>query len=75
LVKKGSTVGDVYRKVMGDAPLAFVETVGGVRVSEGEEVAVGKNDVSFRLSASFGDALIRADRWLTCSSCRSYRSK
>jgi ribosome-binding ATPase YchF (GTP1/OBG family) len=46
LVKKGSTVGDVYRKVMGDAPLAFVETVGGVRVSEDDEVAVGKNDVS-----------------------------
>ncbi|KAI7560183.1 putative GTP-binding, partial [Hortaea werneckii] len=38
LVKKGSTVGDVYRKVMGDAPLAFVETVGGIRVSEEDEV-------------------------------------
>ncbi|KAK3052280.1 hypothetical protein LTR09_006490 [Extremus antarcticus] len=46
LVKKGSTVGDVYRKVMGDAPLAFTETVGGVRVSEDELVGVGKNDVS-----------------------------
>ncbi|CAN9461642.1 unnamed protein product [Alternaria alternata] len=28
LVKKGSTVGDVYRKVMGDAPMAYVETEG-----------------------------------------------
>ena len=46
LVNKGSTVGDVYRKVMGDAPLAFTETVGGVRVSEDELVGVGKNDVS-----------------------------
>ena len=46
LVKKGSTVGDVYRKVMGDAPLAYVETVGGVRVSEGDEVGVGRCDVS-----------------------------
>lgn len=47
LVKKGSTVGDVYRKVMGDAPLAYVEGVGGVRVSEDDEVRVGKHDVSF----------------------------
>jgi len=31
---------------MGDVPLAFVETVGGVRVSEDDPVAVGKNDVS-----------------------------
>lgn len=31
---------------MGDAPLAYVETVGGVRVAEDDEVKVGKNDVS-----------------------------
>ena len=31
---------------MGDAPLAYVETAGGVRVAEGDVVAVGKNDVS-----------------------------
>lgn len=30
---------------MGDAPLAYVETVGAVRVSESDPVAVGKNDV------------------------------
>jgi len=30
----------------GDAPLAYVETDGGVRVSEHDVVAVGKNDVS-----------------------------
>jgi hypothetical protein len=52
LIKKGSTVGDVYRKVMGDAPLAYVETVGGVRVSEDDEVAPGKNDVSLRSGLS-----------------------
>jgi ribosome-binding ATPase YchF (GTP1/OBG family) len=46
LVKKGSTVGDVYRKVMGDAPMAYVETEGGRRVAEDDIVAVGKNDVS-----------------------------
>ncbi|KAK0337658.1 hypothetical protein LTR91_009542 [Friedmanniomyces endolithicus] len=50
LVKKGSTVGDVYRKVMGDAPMAYVETVGGVRVAEDDEVGVGKNDIlSFKV--------------------------
>ncbi|KAK6407608.1 hypothetical protein LTR95_018525, partial [Oleoguttula sp. CCFEE 5521] len=50
LVKKGSTVADVYRKIMGDAPMAFVETVGGVRVSEEEVVAVGKLDIlSFKV--------------------------
>jgi ribosome-binding ATPase YchF (GTP1/OBG family) len=82
LVKKGSTVGDVYRKVMGDAPLAFVETVGGVRVGEGEEVAVGKNDVSVLLSHSrnlrdHGSAVpSHLDSLLTCLMfCRSCRSK
>ncbi|KAF2709961.1 P-loop containing nucleoside triphosphate hydrolase protein [Pleomassaria siparia CBS 279.74] len=50
LVKKGSTVGDVYKKVMGDAPLAYVETDGGVRVSENDLVVVGKNDIlSFKV--------------------------
>jgi ribosome-binding ATPase len=45
LVKKGSTVGDVARKVMGDAPIAFVEGIGNIRVSEDDTVGVGKNDV------------------------------
>ncbi|KAL1601132.1 hypothetical protein SLS59_005284 [Nothophoma quercina] len=50
LVKKGSTVGDVYRKVMGDAPLAYVETEGARRVGEDDVVAVGKNDIlSFKV--------------------------
>jgi hypothetical protein len=45
-VSKGSTVGDVYRKVMGDAPMAYVETEGGRRVAEDDIVVKGKNDVS-----------------------------
>ncbi|KAL2202737.1 GTP-binding protein [Sarocladium strictum] len=50
LIKKGSTVGDVARKVMGDAPIAFVEGVGNIRVSEDDLVAVGKNDIlSFKV--------------------------
>jgi ribosome-binding ATPase len=50
LVKKGSTVLDVYRKVMGDAPLAYVETASGIRVSEEDVVKVGKNDIlSFKV--------------------------
>lgn len=46
LVKKNSTVADVARKVMGDAPIAYIEGVGGLRVAEDDPVAVGKNDVS-----------------------------
>ena len=42
---RGSTVGDVFRKVMGDAPLAYVETTGGMRVSEEDVVVSEKNDV------------------------------
>lgn len=65
LVKKGSTVGDVYRKIMGDAPLAFTETVGGVRVGEEDEVRVGRNDVSLTSLAS-GFVLVLLEReWLT----------
>ena len=49
LVKKGTTVKECARKIMGDAPLAYVEGAGGVRVSEDEIVSVGKNDVSQHL--------------------------
>lgn len=45
LVKKNTTVAEVARKVMGDAPLAYVEGAGGTRVSEDDIVAVAKNDV------------------------------
>ncbi|KAL6715562.1 hypothetical protein ACLMJK_006523 [Lecanora helva] len=50
LVKKGTTVRECARKIMGDAPLAYTEGAGGVRVSEDEMVEVGKNDVlSFKV--------------------------
>lgn len=45
LVKKNSTVADVARKVMGDAPIAFVEGDGGRRVAEDSVIEVGKNDI------------------------------
>lgn len=45
LVKKNSTVADVAKKVMGDAPIAYIEGVGGMRVAEDDPVGVGKNDV------------------------------
>ncbi|KPI43186.1 putative GTP-binding protein [Cyphellophora attinorum] len=45
LVKKGSTVGDVARKIMGDAPIAFIEGDGGRRIAEDQHVAVGVNDI------------------------------
>ncbi len=48
LVKKNLTVGDVARKIMGDAPVAYIEAPGGIRVAEDQIIAVGKNDVSER---------------------------
>lgn len=50
LVKKNSTVGEVARKCVGDAPVAYIEGVGGMRVSEDDLVAIGKNDIlSFKM--------------------------
>ncbi|KAF8467353.1 P-loop containing nucleoside triphosphate hydrolase protein [Kalaharituber pfeilii] len=45
LVPRGTTVGSAARKVVGDAPIAYIEGVGGIRVAEDEIVSVGKNDV------------------------------
>jgi ribosome-binding ATPase YchF (GTP1/OBG family) len=45
LVKRGTTVREVARKVIGDAPLAYVEGAGGVRVSEDDVVEIDKCDV------------------------------
>lgn len=47
LVKRNTTVADLARKIVGDAPLAYVEGVGGIRVSEDDIVEVGKHDVSW----------------------------
>ncbi|KAH0537673.1 hypothetical protein FGG08_005538 [Glutinoglossum americanum] len=48
LVKKGMTVAEVARKVMGDTPIVYVEGAGGVRIAEDYMVAVGKNDAQSR---------------------------
>jgi hypothetical protein len=45
LVNNGTTVRGVANKVIGDAPLAYVEGAGGTRVAETEVISVGKNDV------------------------------
>lgn len=76
LVKKGSTVGDVAKKIMGDAPIAYVEGIGGLRVSEDDSVAVGKNDVwppsltpSIRLSLTYYiDSILQGRSWLRAQS-------
>ncbi|MBE3041301.1 50S ribosome-binding GTPase [Candidatus Bathyarchaeota archaeon] len=52
LVPKNSTVGDAARKIMGDAPVAYIEGLGGMRVSEDDLVVVGKTDVSWALYVS-----------------------
>ena len=46
LVLRGTTVREVARKVIGDAPLAYVEGPGGVRVAEDDLVESGIRDVS-----------------------------
>jgi ribosome-binding ATPase YchF (GTP1/OBG family) len=61
LVKRGTTVAEVARKVMGDAPLAYVEGAGGVRVAEDDLVGVGKNDVGASLPSLLIISLICLD--------------
>ena len=50
---RNSTVADVARKVMGDAPIAYVEGAGGTRVAEDQIVATGRNDVGVLLAFCF----------------------
>ncbi|EWC44244.1 putative GTP-binding protein [Drechslerella stenobrocha 248] len=50
LMNRGSTVADVAKKIMGDAPIAYAETVGGIKVSEDDPIESGKNDIlSFKV--------------------------
>jgi ribosome-binding ATPase len=64
LVKKNTTVAEVARKVMGDAPLAYVEGAGGTRVSEDDIVAVGKNDVRApKVEGCVPENLIKSSRY------------
>ena len=73
LVKRGSTVRDVFRKIMGDAPMAFAEGVGGLRVGEDEEVGPGVNDVSG--AAATPPLLLPACSCAALSACRMVRSQ
>lgn len=72
LVGKNTTVADAARKIMGDAPLAYVEGAGGVRVAEDDIVAVGKNDVSriqgatLHITNCLLDPLIQGWSCMTC---------
>lgn len=45
LVRRGSTVASVVRKIMGDLPITAIEGIGGARVGEEDTVDVGKNDI------------------------------
>ena len=50
LVKRGTPVISVARKIMGDVTIAAIEGVGGIRVGEDDTVDNGKNDIlSFKL--------------------------
>lgn len=50
LLRRGTPVGEVARKIMGDVPLAAIEGIGGVKVSEDVTIDIGKNDVlSFKV--------------------------
>ena len=50
LVKRGTQVGVVARRIMGDVTIAAIEGVGG-RVGEEDTVDAGKNDIlSFRVA-------------------------
>jgi len=53
---------------MGDAPLAYVEGAGGVRVAENEIVAVGKNDVRLAEHRMLPSIMLM-------NNCRSFRSR
>ncbi|ODQ67793.1 P-loop containing nucleoside triphosphate hydrolase protein [Nadsonia fulvescens var. elongata DSM 6958] len=45
LVKRGTTVAQVAKRVMGDIPIMYIEGLGGLKVAEDDTVDAGKNDV------------------------------
>lgn len=47
LVRSGTKIGAVMRKIMGDAPVMYIEGVGGQKLSEEDEISKGKNDILF----------------------------
>lgn len=56
LIKRGTPVINVARKIMGDVTIAAIEGVGGQRVGEEDTVDVGKNDIlSFKIVPGGGN--------------------
>ncbi|ODV83404.1 hypothetical protein CANARDRAFT_80808 [[Candida] arabinofermentans NRRL YB-2248] len=50
LIKKGTTVAQVARYIMGEVTVAAIEGVGGKRISADDTIDIGKNDVlSFKI--------------------------
>lgn len=50
LLRRGTTVGEAARIIMGTVPLAAIEGVGGIKVAEDQLIDNGKNDIlSFRV--------------------------
>lgn len=45
LLRRGMTVGQVSKKIMGDVPIAIIEGVGGVRIGEEDIIDISKNDI------------------------------
>ncbi|ANB15766.1 hypothetical protein AWJ20_3410 [Sugiyamaella lignohabitans] len=45
LLRRGTTVGQAARKIMGDIPLAAIEGAGGVKIAEDDIIDVKKNDI------------------------------
>lgn len=53
LVKRGTPVAVIAKKIMGDVTIAAIEGVGGIRIGEEDTVDVNKNDIlSFRIVPS-----------------------
>ncbi|KAK6459524.1 P-loop containing nucleoside triphosphate hydrolase protein [Scheffersomyces xylosifermentans] len=56
LVKRGTPVISVARKIMGDVTIAAIEGVGGIKVGEEDTVDIGKNDIlSFKIVPGGGN--------------------
>lgn len=50
LLRRGTTVVEAAKKIMGDVPLAAIEGIGGVKIAEDVEIDIGKNDIlSFKV--------------------------
>ncbi|KAK6200312.1 P-loop containing nucleoside triphosphate hydrolase protein [Scheffersomyces amazonensis] len=53
LVKRGSSVISVAKKIMGDVTIVSIEGLGGIKIGEEDTVDIGKNDIlSFKVISS-----------------------